>query len=270
MSQIIQRLRQVSYKSQFTKIGFFLIKVIKFFLRGVVWIIWELIPLRFIWEKLHPPRKDDSQQTRPPVTFGVWVIGFYVAIYGVASQRYENKLDRLEVKVSSIYQLAGTPQYKAALGRIATVQATEIPEEPILWPPSLSPVRSLFIQGLPHRESVDALKLIVESFRDKPAIDRMLSGVNLRKADLRGTDLREAKLFRADLRGADLRGADLLWADLSGAKLFGVELFRADLSGADLSLAEGITQSQIDEACGNQETKLPKGITIKNCPEKKD
>jgi hypothetical protein len=46
-----------------------------------------------------------------------------------------------------------------------------------------------------------------------------LRGVDLRDADLRGVDLKYANLRGADLRGADLRGVDLKYANLRGADL---------------------------------------------------
>lgn len=58
----------------------------------------------------------------------------------------------------------------------------------------------------------------------------ILSGVDLRRADLR-----EAGLIGAVLSGADLRGANLTLADLIGAVLFGADLRRADFKWADLS-----------------------------------
>ena len=61
-----------------------------------------------------------------------------------------------------------------------------------------------------------------------------LYGANLRYADLRGANLRNAELSYADLRGANLRDANLRFADLSDADLHGAELSYADLRGADL------------------------------------
>ncbi|MGC0389367.1 pentapeptide repeat-containing protein [Bradyrhizobium sp. USDA 241] len=122
--------------------------------------------------------------------------------------------------------------------------------------------------------------------------DAKLSGANLRGANLRGANLRGASLERAqDLQSADLSGATLSFAnlrdatlsgatlsgaDLSGVILFNADLSRANLSGAsllgatlldaDLSGARNLTQAQLDKACGNANTKLPEGLTIKRCP----
>jgi hypothetical protein len=114
-----------------------------------------------------------------------------------------------------------------------------------------------------------------------------LSGADLFDADLRDADLRRADLGGAALFDANLSGARLLGADLSGAILSGADLTAANLSGtnlsgtnlqyanlrdadlsfADLSRAKGLTQKQLDEACGDADTKLPEGIglTLKPC-----
>jgi uncharacterized protein YjbI with pentapeptide repeats len=87
-----------------------------------------------------------------------------------------------------------------------------------------------------------------------------LSGANLSGAKLGGADLGDANLYGANLSGADLGGTNLSGADLRGANLGG-----ADLSFADLSEAKNLTQTQLDEACGNSYTKLREGLTLKPC-----
>jgi uncharacterized protein YjbI with pentapeptide repeats len=82
-----------------------------------------------------------------------------------------------------------------------------------------------------------------------------LEGAILRKTNLRGSDLRHAKIDSADLFSADLSGADLRDASLASAFLK-----RADLRGADLSTAVGLTESQIVEALGDHETRLPEDL----------
>ena len=49
----------------------------------------------------------------------------------------------------------------------------------------------------------------------------------------------------------------------------GKEGSQADLRFANLKKAEYLTQQQLDEACGNKETKLPEGFAIETCPEDK-
>ena len=65
-----------------------------------------------------------------------------------------------------------------------------------------------------------------------------------------------------DLANVSIPGANLdSHADLIGANLSGT-----DLSGANLLGARGLTQTQLDEACGDANTKLPEGFTpLKPC-----
>ena len=114
-----------------------------------------------------------------------------------------------------------------------------------------------------------------------------LSGANLLGANLTGANLTGANLGLADLNGAYLSGANLSGANLSGANLSGVNLRGADLTGAnlrsanlrganlsvayliraDLTDAKNLIQTQLNEACGNNETELPEGLglTLKPC-----
>lgn len=79
----------------------------------------------------------------------------------------------------------------------------------------------------------------------KPMVD--FFGKDLRKKDLRCTNLRGACLIAANLEGADLTGADFIGADLRDT----------NLRGANLSQSIFLTQSQINTARGDANTKLP-------------
>jgi Pentapeptide repeats (8 copies) len=93
-----------------------------------------------------------------------------------------------------------------------------------------------------------------------------LSSAELFGANLSGTDLSGANLGNADLFGARLVKANLSNADLTGARLVKANLSGANLSGANLLGARGLTQTQLDEACGDANTKLPEGFTpLKPC-----
>jgi uncharacterized protein YjbI with pentapeptide repeats len=122
-----------------------------------------------------------------------------------------------------------------------------------------------FLRGANLSDAKSAIKLM---FGDLTGAVN-LSGTDLIGADLRRASLRKANLSGADLDGADLREADLSGADLSGANLSDADLREANLSGADLSGAINSTKTQLDEACGNAKTKLPKGLpkdlTLKAC-----
>jgi uncharacterized protein YjbI with pentapeptide repeats len=94
-----------------------------------------------------------------------------------------------------------------------------------------------------------------------------LQGAHLARANLRDADLQKAHLNRANLQEAVLRGTDLQEAILVGADVQKADLTGANLSGSYLSKTEGLTQEQLDDACGDENTTLPEGLTIKTCEE---
>jgi Pentapeptide repeats (8 copies) len=137
-----------------------------------------------------------------------------------------------------------------------------------------------------HRPVLEALCAFVrESMigktvpKDKPTTDvqaaltvigRRIKGpgaVDLANVSIPGANLdSHADLIGANLSGTDLSGANLSNADLTGARLTKANLSGTDLSGANLLGARGLTQTQLDEACGDANTKLPEGFTpLKPC-----
>jgi uncharacterized protein YjbI with pentapeptide repeats len=87
-----------------------------------------------------------------------------------------------------------------------------------------------------------------------------LSRIELLVANLSGADLSGANLVMTNLNGADLSGANLRRANLVGARMIGVDLERTDLRGADLRTAEDLTQEQLAESLGDENTQLPEGL----------
>jgi hypothetical protein len=89
--------------------------------------------------------------------------------------------------------------------------------------------------------------------------------VNLRNSNLRGVDLTRTSLVDADLSGADLSRAILDGATMTRANLKGAILARARLDGADLRGVKNLTQEQLDEACGDDQTRLSGNLSIGAC-----
>ncbi len=88
-----------------------------------------------------------------------------------------------------------------------------------------------------------------------------LQGADLRRAQLQGAELRVAQLRGANLEEAQLQGADLWVAQLQRANLRGATLEKANLRGANLRGAKHLTQAQLNQACVDEETILPEGLT---------
>jgi len=110
-------------------------------------------------------------------------------------------------------------------------------------------------------------------------------GCDLKGADLANTCVKEHDLHGADFTGADaslmcmsfadftgvsFRGTELSGANMAGAKMDGADLTGAKTSitsflGTDLRKVKGLTQKQMDVACGDTKTKLPPGLKIHTC-----
>ena len=84
-----------------------------------------------------------------------------------------------------------------------------------------------------------------------------LTGANLQDARLDQSNLRWGVLANADLRRANFSRANLQAADLRGADLDQANFAQADLSGADLTSARCVTQMQLAAAIVDEQTKLP-------------
>ena len=75
-----------------------------------------------------------------------------------------------------------------------------------------------------------------------------------------------AQFLRANLRRSDFRKADLTNANLSGADLTGASFQGAILAGADFSNVRGYSPKLMKDACGDKDTKLPAGASLRSCP----
>ena len=109
---------------------------------------------------------------------------------------------------------------------------------------------------------------------------RTYAGARLRQADLSlavmnrtnfaRTDLRDVNAYGAVFSSSNFAGADLTHASfvgtfMAGANLSGARLDGANFSGAELGRARGLTQPQLDRACGDSQTELPRGLRIPAC-----
>jgi uncharacterized protein YjbI with pentapeptide repeats len=93
---------------------------------------------------------------------------------------------------------------------------------------------------------------------------------DLHGADFTGTNATLMCMSFANFTGVSFRGAELSGANLAGAKMDGADLTGAGTSitsflGTDLTKGKGLTQKQLNVACGDTATKLPPGLKIHTC-----
>ncbi len=74
-----------------------------------------------------------------------------------------------------------------------------------------------------------------------------------------------ANFSGATFRGTNLSGANLAHARLDGADLSGAEMTITSIKGTDLTHVVGLTQKQLDTACGDAETRVQAGFVVKTC-----
>ena len=84
---------------------------------------------------------------------------------------------------------------------------------------------------------------------------------NLQKAELGRTQLEGAVLDGADMSRAEIARSVFKGASLKGTDMSGAYTYLTRFEGADLSQVKGLTQRQLDDACGDDETRLPEGLT---------
>ncbi len=96
---------------------------------------------------------------------------------------------------------------------------------------------------------------------EKEGTRAKLCGANLTKAHLSMAHLTKADLTKANLTKAYLIKADLTKANLSKAELRGANLSKANLAGATLTNVKNLIQSQLNQACVDEDTTLPEGLT---------
>ena len=107
-----------------------------------------------------------------------------------------------------------------------------------------------------------------------------LSGARLRQSDMSLSVMIRTRFTSADMRDveaygavfsstnfsrADLTNASLVGTYLEGANFSGATLVGTNLSGASLLRATGLTQAQLNRACGDEATRLPGSLRIPAC-----
>ena len=109
---------------------------------------------------------------------------------------------------------------------------------------------------------------------------RSFAGARLRQSDMSaavmphtsfaGSDLRDVNAYGAVFTGASFAGANMtnasfVGAYLQGANFRGAHLDGVNFSGAEMDRAVGLTQAQLQKACGDASTVTPRNIALHTC-----
>jgi uncharacterized protein YjbI with pentapeptide repeats len=93
----------------------------------------------------------------------------------------------------------------------------------------------------------------------------VMNGSNFSGADLRDVDAFGGVFSGSNFSGANLENSSWVGAYLGSSRFRGANLAGANFSGAEMDHASGLTQAQLDQACGDQATTLPGGLRIPLC-----
>ncbi|MEI7932300.1 MAG: pentapeptide repeat-containing protein [Alphaproteobacteria bacterium] len=136
------------------------------------------------------------------------------------------------------------------------------------------------IAAVQRGASCPGCNLFQADLSSKELKGKNLSGARLRQADLSIAVINNTDFSRGDLRdvnayatvftnanfaGANMENASFVGAYLEGAKFGGATLTGVNFSGAEMDRASGLTQAQLNKACGDASTKLPRGLRIPDC-----
>ncbi|MCP5016338.1 MAG: pentapeptide repeat-containing protein [Ketobacter sp.] len=188
-------------------------------IKATLWVCKDLSGYLHLKNKVRLP----NEEGKSPSTIVLWVVAVYVAIYGLATNRYENRLDRIENQINAFYAQLGGPTFRSALTRIPSLQNFKLPIKPEIHNP-VSVMQSFFIDRV-DMESREELSLFVESlFRDGAETEANTILVNL---PLDGIDLSKRYLPGLSIKGLGLKEANFDqsrmvgrfdYSDLEGAK----------------------------------------------------
>ena len=93
----------------------------------------------------------------------------------------------------------------------------------------------------------------------------ILDDVSFRGANLSIANMYGVRLTGASLKDADLTDAILVGGSFESTNFEGAVLKNTNISGAEMSRARGLTQGQLNEACGDASTVLPSGLNVQHC-----
>ncbi len=116
-----------------------------------------------------------------------------------------------------------------------------------------------------HRIKVNSILRQVNEFVKMRLSSDQKTNLKNKKSLMSGYDLIGANLTKTNLIGENLAGALLIAANLrntnlAGANLIGADLRDADIRGANLTDCIFLTQSQVNAAKGDSNTKLPRAL----------
>ena len=189
----------------------------------------DLLGLRYIYRLIIPNK--NSIGVKKPSTFVLWVVGIYTALFSIASQQYENRIDTIENRVSLIIAQISMNPSRANMNLVSPTQNMLCPLEPKYFKPITTLKSILFEHQTLYVETVNVLRTLLVNHKG------FLSNLDLTGCVLEDSNLSSANFYSSILKGAKLSGADLEAANLGGAIIENADMTNTYLVGANLANA---------------------------------
>ena len=118
-----------------------------------------------------------------------------------------------------------------------------------------------------HADIVDCpgCKLMGADLANTCVKEHDLRGANFDGANATLMCMSFANFTNVSFRNTDLSGANMAGAKMDGADLTGAKTSITSFLGTDLTKVKGLTQAQMNVACGDAKTKLPPGLKVHTC-----
>lgn len=197
--------------------------------------IYNLSGIRAIWEKLLPPSPDQANSKPKPSTFILWAVSIYVALFSIATARYDRAIDTHNMLIPIFQTQIAAKDKKSAYNTAKLLDGVFVPIEPIFFNPFTT------VSSFWKTQKYDLWEIIlvktIESYK-KDLADAELDGlelefVDLTEAQLEGANFTNTNLIRADCRNANLHKTNFTSANLSGADLRDTDLTSAVFANAN-------------------------------------
>ncbi|MBL4791001.1 MAG: OmpA family protein [Kordiimonadaceae bacterium] len=200
----------------------------------VLFYLYDLSGLRWIYEKIRTPHPEIKM--RPPSTFLIWLVGSYVALFGLTSGLYNQEKEALEGRLDFLLANSTSETLQYLVDNLSIYQRTPLPIKP-----QFISLRSAddFINGI-----TSPLLSLVDISTDDGIKNKVGRIIVLKKNRLSGITLEDFKLENLDLSGADFSASIIDNVSFEGSDIGGANFKNAHLS--NVSFKDVIFAKSVD------------------------
>ncbi|WP_432736496.1 pentapeptide repeat-containing protein [Maridesulfovibrio sp. FT414] len=257
----------------------------------VFYFLYNYSGIRAIVEKIHPPTEEQQQDCyfRKPSTFMLWAVSIYVALFSIASARYDRAVNSYEQQISTFQTQMATEFRAQACGNFNNLQSIKVPVKPDLF--FFWKTLSSFVDYEEYEVGQSMLTKTIEAYsreldnahlKNATLTNCYFESSNFKKAYLIGnnltntvfsnsilhntyfwfsnctkTNFSNANMTKAEFLNAKLHNATFCNADLTGANFLNAEFDNAFIVDSDLTNAQNLTAEQLSTVRILHKTKLP-------------